>query len=143
MQLVSSLVSPPVSPLVSNSAPPTSRRPVHLGLVRAREYLCAHVAAALSLEELARVACLSKYHFLRAFTCAYGVSPHEHQMQLRLALARTLVEAGEPLSSVAYDAGFADQSHLTRRFKQAFGVTPGAYARVYTRQHADAPRRAA
>jgi AraC-like DNA-binding protein len=113
-------------------------RPTHLGLVRALEYLCARVAAPVSLAELARVACLSKYHFLRAFTRAYGCPPRTFQMRLRLALARELVEAGEPLSSVAYDAGFADQSHLTRRFKQAFGVTPGAYARL-----SRFPRRAA
>jgi transcriptional regulator GlxA family with amidase domain len=110
-------------------APTCRARPSHLGLVRAIEYLRARAAAPVTLAELARVACLSKYHFLRTFTREYGSSPHAYQMQLRLALARALVDAGEPLSSVAYSAGFADQSHLTRRFKQAFGETPGAYAR--------------
>jgi len=97
--------------------------------VRALDLLRARGAAPVTLTELARVACLSKYHFLRTFTRAYGCSPHAYHMRLRLALARTLVESGEPLSSVAYSAGFADQSHFTRRFKQAFGETPGAYAR--------------
>jgi AraC-like DNA-binding protein len=139
MQPIALILSParsdPTAPARPLLAPAHT---VHIGLARAREYVRAHVAKPLSLEALARVACLSKFHFLRAFTRAYGDSPHEYQMQLRLALARTLVEAGEPLSSVAYDAGFADQSHLTRRFKQAFGVTPGAYAR-----QARASRRAA
>jgi AraC-like DNA-binding protein len=113
------------------AAPTATRRarPSHLGLVCALDHLRARAAAPVTLTELARVACLSKYHFLRTFARTYGCSPHEYQMQLRLALARTLIESGEPLSSVAYSAGFADQSHLTRRFKQAFGVTPGAYAR--------------
>jgi len=111
------------------SLPTCRARPCHLGLVRALDHLRTRAAAPVTLTELARVACLSKYHFLRTFTRAYGCSPHAYQMRLRLALARALVEAGEPLSSVAYSAGFADQSHLTRRFKQAFGETPGAYAR--------------
>ena len=66
---------------------------------------------------------------MHSFSRAYGCPPVAYQMRLRLELARYLVAAGEPLTSVAYDAGFADQSHLTRRFKQAFGITPGAYAR--------------
>jgi AraC-like DNA-binding protein len=130
MQPVALTPSParPNPPAPARQLPPRAHT-VHIGLARAREYVRAHVAAPLSLDGLARVACLSKFHFLRAFTRAYGVSPREYQMQRRLALARTLVEAGEALSSVAYDTGFADQSHLTRRFKQAFGMTPGAYAR--------------
>ena len=110
-------------------APAGRIRPVPLGVARVREYLRAHVAAALSLADLARIACLSKYHLAHEFTRVYGLPPLAFQMRLRLELARALVEAGEPLTSVAYDAGFADQSHLTRRFKQAFGITPGAYAR--------------
>jgi AraC-like DNA-binding protein len=70
---------------------------------------------------------LSKYHFLRAFARAFGLSPHAYQMRLRVDLARYYIDQGRPLSFVAYDAGFADQSHLTRCFKGCFGVTPGEY----------------
>jgi AraC-like DNA-binding protein len=50
-------------------------------------------------------------------------------MQLRLARAWRLITEGCPLSRTTYDAGFADQSHLTRRFAAAFGLTPARYAR--------------
>jgi AraC-like DNA-binding protein len=49
-------------------------------------------------------------------------------MLRRLALARQAVERGEPLVQVAARAGFADQSHLTRQFKRAYGVTPARWA---------------
>jgi AraC-like DNA-binding protein len=50
-------------------------------------------------------------------------------MQLRLARAWHLIVEGRPLSRTTYDAGFADQSHLTRRFAALFGVTPARFAK--------------
>jgi AraC-like DNA-binding protein len=99
------------------------------GVGRVRDHLRAHVAESLSLDELAAVAGLSKFYLLRAFRFAYGVTPHAYQMQLRLAYAWRLIVDGRPLSHATYDAGFADQSHLTRRFASAFGLSPARYAR--------------
>jgi AraC-like DNA-binding protein len=103
------------------------------GALRLRALLREDPARAMSLEELAEVAALSKYHLLRVFQRAFGLTPHEYQMQLRLARARRLIEQGRPISFAAYDAGFADQSHLTRRFRDYFGLTPAVYARQVTR----------
>ena len=116
-----------MQPIPNTSIAPASVP--HVGLARVREYLRTHTTKSVSLAELASLACLSKYHFLRLFTRTHGVSPHGYQMRLRLDLACQLIAAAQPLSFVAYEAGFADQSHLTRRFKGAFGVTPGAYAK--------------
>src|SRR5829696_6185110 len=113
------------------------------GIARARDYLCAHVADHVALDELAGVAGLSKFYLLRAFHRAYGLTPHAYQMQLRLARARRLLAEGRPLSYVTYDAGFADQSHLTRRFRSFFGFTPAQYARQFTAPSSTAPREAA
>jgi transcriptional regulator GlxA family with amidase domain len=55
-------------------------------------------------------------------------------MQLRLARARRLLEHQQSVSFVTYEAGFSDQSHLTRRFKEFFGFTPARYARQFARQ---------
>jgi AraC-like DNA-binding protein len=99
------------------------------GVGRVCEHLRAHVDANVSLDELASVACLSKYYLLRAFRRAHGVTPHAYQMQLRLAHAWRFIVDGMPLSRATYDAGFSDQSHLTRRFAAVFGVTPARYAR--------------
>ena len=48
----------------------------------------------------------------------------------RLALARRAIEHGEPLARAAAEAGFADQSHMTRQFKRAYGLTPAHWASV-------------
>ena len=82
-----------------------------------------------TLDELAAQAGLSKFHFLRVFKAATGFPPHAYLVRRRLALAKTLLERGAPIAEAALQAGFADQSHLTRRFKAAYGVTPGAFQR--------------
>lgn len=99
------------------------------GVERVRTHLRARIAERISLDELASVAGLSKFYLLRAFRRAHGVTPHAYQMQLRLALAWRLIVDGQSLSSATYDAGFADQSHLTRCFSSAFGLTPARYVR--------------
>ena len=99
------------------------------GVARVCDYLRAHVTKSISLDELASMACLSKFYLLRAFRRVHGITPHVYQMQLRLAQAWRFIVEGSPLSTATYDAGFADQSHLTRRFAAVFGLTPARYAR--------------
>ncbi|HKG94664.1 MAG TPA: AraC family transcriptional regulator [Gemmatimonadaceae bacterium] len=109
------------------------------GVARVRDHLREHVAESVSLDELADVAGLSKFYLLRAFRRTHGLTPHAYQMQLRLARAWRLITDGCPLSRATYDAGFADQSHLTRRFVAAFGLPPGRYARQLARLPGGAP----
>lgn len=99
------------------------------GIDRVGTHLRAHVADSISLDELAQVAGLSKFHLLRAFRRSYGVTPHAYQRQLRLAHAWRAIADGHSLTRATYDAGFADQSHLTRQFAALFGVTPARCAR--------------
>jgi AraC-like DNA-binding protein len=106
--------------------PATTRPGEHPQLRRAREYLDAHYAGAVGLDELAAAAGLSRFHLARAFTRAYGLPPHQYQIQLRLAAVRRDLRRGVPLAEI--DAGFYDQSHLNRHFKQVWGLTPGQYA---------------
>ncbi|MGE4554512.1 MAG: helix-turn-helix domain-containing protein, partial [Desulfovibrionaceae bacterium] len=98
-----------------------------VGVARAREYLHQAFPGDPGLPELARVASLSPYHLTRAFTRALGLPPHAYLTQLRLDRARELIRAGRPIADAALEAGFADQSHLTRCFKRRFGVAPGAW----------------
>ncbi|WP_332611303.1 AraC family transcriptional regulator [Achromobacter sp. ESBL13] len=85
-------------------------------------------AAVLSLADLAATSGLSRYQALRAFTRATGMTPHAYQIQRRLLLARQLIRRGMALADAAAASGFADQSHMTRLFARAYGVSPGHYA---------------
>jgi AraC-like DNA-binding protein len=103
--------------------------PASVALARVREFLHDNPAADVSSDDLARLAGgMSRFHLCRAFARAYGLPPHAYRLQLRLAAAKRLLTAGEPPAGVAAALGFADQSHLTRRFKGAFGITPGRFA---------------
>jgi AraC-like DNA-binding protein len=96
-------------------------------LDRVREFLRAHYASDVRVEELATIAGVSRVHLTRAFVDAYGMPPHVYLTSLRLQAATRLMSAGHALAEVAVDAGFADQSHFTRRFKGAFGITPKSW----------------
>ena len=72
---------------------------------------------------------LSPYYLLRAFRAEVGMPPHAYLESIRIRRAQRLIEAGQPLAEVAAEMGFSSQSHLTQRFKQIIGVTPGQYAR--------------
>ncbi len=94
----------------------------------ARELLHERLDPEFGLGELATTIGLSKPYLVRAFKRELGLPPHEYQMQLRVARARKLLAAGMAATEVAHEAGFYDQSHLTRWFKKVVGVTPGNYA---------------
>jgi len=81
------------------------------------------------LNELAALAGLSPFHFQRAFKSAYGISPHQWRIALRVAEAKRLLARGVPAAEVAAAVGLVDQSHLTRRFAGMYGVTPARYQR--------------
>jgi AraC-like DNA-binding protein len=112
-----------------NMSGPRNERGNMPGIARAQTHLQAHVAHAVSLDELAAVAFMSKSYLVREFHRAIGLPPHAYQVQLRVARAAALLAAGAPLSRAAFDAGFADQSHMSRKFKSAYGITPLQFAR--------------
>jgi AraC-like DNA-binding protein len=99
----------------------------HRAVAQAKELLHAQLAAPPSLEELAAAVNLSPFHFARVFRHATGMPPHTWLMQQRIARARGLLQGGCLPVEVAMLLGFADQSHLSRQFKQVYGVGPGAY----------------
>jgi AraC family transcriptional regulator len=104
------------------------RRPRWLTSVE--DAIDAAAASPPSVEDLAQLAGVHPTHLLRTFRRHHAVTISNYVRQRRIQRARVAVANGDrPLSMIALDAGFADQSHFTRVFRQAFGETPGQYAR--------------
>lgn len=98
-------------------------------IARAKKLLEDRYADDVRLEELESEIGLSRFYLVRRFRAEVGMPPHAYQLAIRLDRARVLVTEGVPLVEVATRCGFTDQSHLTRHFRRATGVAPGAYAR--------------
>ena len=96
---------------------------------RVVEFLRENLARKLTLDELAAVAELSPFHFLRAFRTQYDATPQQMLMALRLFEAKRRLADGAAPAQVAADVGLSDQAHLTRAFAQRYGVTPARYQR--------------
>lgn len=102
----------------------------HRAVTLIKAYLRDCSAADTSLDDLAALTHLNKFHLLEVFRRDVGVSPHVYQTHLRLHEAKRLLAAGVPIADVALAVGFADQSHLTRQFtRHLHGVTPGRFRR--------------
>lgn len=97
---------------------------------RVRDFIMENLGDDLSLAVLSRVARVSSSHFGRVFRRAFGVPPHRFILNARLGEARRLLaDRRLAIAEVAAAAGFADQSHLTRQFRQHFKVTPDQWRR--------------
>jgi len=107
-------------------APPAT--PAFDRLLRVREALLANPASRPGMDALERLADLDRWTLARQFRAAFGTSPSRFCILRQLDLVRRLLRRGESLVEASLAAGFADQSHMSRRFKRAYGLTPGAWA---------------
>lgn len=87
-------------------------------------YMEDNYMSSISIEELSKVVNLSPFHFTRLFKQEAGMSPHAYITQLRVNRAQDLILRGESLLGIAYELGFADQSHFSRTFLKLTGVSP-------------------
>jgi len=95
-----------------------------------RELIEAALDEDLSLERLAREAGIGAHAFSAAFVRAVGTTPHRYVLERRIERAKALLLAGAaPMTEVALQTGFANQSHLASAFKRLVGVTPGEFRR--------------
>jgi AraC-like DNA-binding protein len=108
---------------------PVAGGPLDTAAVTAvREHLAAHPAAETRAADLERIAGIDRWAIARQFRRAFGTSPDRYRRMRRLAVARDAIAAGDSLAAVAAETGFADQSHMTRHFTHAYGLTPGRWA---------------
>jgi AraC family transcriptional regulator len=97
-------------------------------LKRVLDYMAERISDKITLEQLAKVACFSTFHFARMFTRAVGVPPHSHLSRMRLESAMAELAASRlALSEIALNTGFSSQSSFNRAFKRATGMTPGEF----------------
>lgn len=94
---------------------------------RVKELIMDQLDENLSLNEYSAHCGLSRYHLIRSFKQAYGLSPHAFQLDQRINRAKSLLKQGRSIVDTASLLGFADQSHFQRNFKKRLAVTPKQY----------------
>jgi AraC family transcriptional regulator len=100
-------------------------------LRRVLAYIEDHLAEDITVTDLANVACLSIFHFTRAFAATMGVPPHRYVSQRRLESAKVMIATGRAsLREIALDSRFSSESSFTRAFRRTMGMTPAAYRRT-------------
>jgi len=97
-------------------------------LQRVLAFVEQHLDDDVSIEALSAVACLSKFHFARAFKAATGRSPHRHVSERRLQRAKAMLATGEAsLVDIAMACRFSSQANFCRAFRRAEGISPGRF----------------
>jgi AraC family transcriptional regulator len=94
-------------------------------LRRVLDYMDSHLDREIALADLADIACFSKYHFLRLFTEATGMTPHRYLVMLRMQrAARLLCTTRRPVYGIAATCGYTSHGQFTKAFRRHFGMTP-------------------
>lgn len=100
-------------------------------LKRAKEMLDAHIDGTLQVADIAKAVDLTPSYFAKQFAKSTGLAPHQWLLRRRVDRAKALMStSNSSLADVALACGFADQSHLTRVFRQIVGITPSAWRRT-------------
>lgn len=94
------------------------------------QYIHENYCKQITLDVLANVACLSKFHAIRSYQTIYGIAPYQKIKELRLNKASTLLRKGYSISDVAHLCGYNDYRGFSKHFKKATGQTPSSYLKV-------------
>ena len=112
---------------------------------RARQYIEENLDRSFQLKDLERATGHDRWQLSRDFRALLGASPYRFLIFRRLDKARRMMFEGRRLADIAQDCGFSDQSHFTRHFRKAFGITPKTWAAAHDRsisrqgQHLNTP----
>lgn len=98
---------------------------VFRAVLLAKTFIDEQINENISLEKMALQTGISKYHFIRVFKSAFGISPYQYQKRKRLELAKLDLLSGNEIFFTAIRYGFPDVPSFSKAFKQQFGQTPG------------------
>src|SRR5205085_9603019 len=99
---------------------------------RARDYLHAHLAAPISLSDVAAAACLSPFHLLRVFQAAFHQTPHQYLNGCRLDRAKFLLEKTRiPVTAICLECGFTSLGSFSALFHKRCGMSPRAWRKSH------------
>lgn len=99
-------------------------------LCEARELLQEVDGQRLSIEDVARRASMSPYHFIRQFSAVFGVTPHQFRIRRRLDEAKLLLAKGElSVTEVCLEVGFESLGSFSDLFTRRVGIPPSRYRR--------------
>jgi AraC-like DNA-binding protein len=105
-----------------------TREELHRRLQRGREFIHAHFAERMGLDEIARAACLAPHHFHRLFRAAFQHTPHAYCTALRLQRAETLLaRTAQSVTEICYAVGFESVGSFSALFHRRVGLSPSAF----------------
>src|SRR5574342_380962 len=114
-----------------------ARSTTYESLWRARELIDAQYAQPLDLDELARTANFSRYHFLRAFRHAFHATPHEYLTRKRIERAKELLAQSDfTVTEICFEVAFESLGSFSSLFHKIVGWSPSVYrARAWEQRH--------
>jgi transcriptional regulator GlxA family with amidase domain len=108
-------------------------RPVRAQIARAVDLMQSCYQDELSLDDLARAAAMSRYHFLRSFKAHVGITPYVYLQRVRLRTATSLLLAStRSITEIALACGFTSSSRFSAAFRRCYQCSPSAYRRRHT-----------
>jgi AraC-like DNA-binding protein len=113
-----------------NSAKHSTRQELFTRLTTARHYILDNFKSNIQLDELSKIALLSKYHLLRTYKQVFEITPYQEVLRLRLNTAKELMKTDQSLEDIAFQVGFSDRRSLTKAFKKEEGLSPSEYRKA-------------
>ena len=98
--------------------------------VDTKRYLDTHFDQEISLDLLAKLQFISKYHLIRVFKKYYGITPRQYLINKRIEMAKKRLKAGKTVSETCYSIGFDSLSSFSNLFRSKTGQSPSAYRRA-------------
>ncbi len=110
-----------------NALKKNTREELYRRLSTGKDFIDAHLIDKLSIERIAKISCLSPFHFLRSFTALYEMTPYQYILAERLKKAHFLIKSSNSsLEQILFSTGFEHKRTFQRAFQRVYGTTPYA-----------------